>query len=67
MRIANRLAALEGRSLQRIVVATVAPGSSLGAVADANGFALHPSDLLVSICKPEGCKAGTIKAYGDRA
>lgn len=67
MRHANRLAALEGRSLQRLVVATVAPGSSLRAVAAANGFALQPSDLLVSICKPDGCTAETIKAYGGRA
>lgn len=60
----NRLARLEGGQLARLVVASVAPGSSLEAVAEAQGFALRPSDLLVSVMKPEGCPAGQIRAYG---
>lgn len=62
--LAARMMRLEGRQPVRLVVATVAPGSSLEAVAEGQGFPLRPSDLLVTVNKPAGCPAGTIAAYG---
>jgi hypothetical protein len=62
--LAARLNRLEDRQPCRMVVATVPPGLSLEAVAEAQGFKLWPSDLLVTVNKPEGCPAGQIAAHG---
>lgn len=65
----SRLEKLEARLTpakpRRLLVATVPPGGTVEAVAEANDFPLLGDDIVVVIKKPDGCPAGTIRAYED--
>lgn len=67
MTLRSRLARLEVGRSKRVVVITVPDGGTAEQVAEANGFALQPSDLVVAINKPGGCAAGTVRLCGDAA